>query len=309
MASGGMIPSAPCVSLILTHSKTVSRLPQRLPNARRHQPVRGKEKVNHGKAETPTQADPDPVVTDKPNRAAWFKGGDTRCQTEPRKAARPYRLVLLGAPGVGKGTQAQLLCDNLSVCPLSTGDIFRSANGLPAGERSSALEQAVTFMRRGDLVPDETVLDLIRERVRCLRCGGGWLLDGFPRTVVQAKALSELLQKEKIALDAVLNYELPIDTLVARLSGRRICPGCKAVFHVTGRPPRAEGRCDHCGSELFQREDDRPDAVRVRMEVYERSTKPLIDYYHQRGLLLTIEAEGRPETICRRTLDALAAAR
>jgi adenylate kinase len=126
-------------------------------------------------------------------------------------------------------------------------------------------------MRGGDLVPDQTVLDLIRERVRCLRCGGGCLLDGFPRTVAQAEALSELLQREKIALDAVLNYELPMEQIVTRLSGRRTCSDCKAVFHVTGRPPRVEGVCDYCGGKLIQREDDRPDAVRVRMEVYEKT--------------------------------------
>jgi adenylate kinase len=212
----------------------------------------------------------------------------------------------LGAPGVGKGTQAELLCENLGACQLSTGDIFRSAKCLAEGERSRALEDALACMRRGDLVPDQTVLDLIRQRVRCLRCGGGCLLDGFPRTVAQAEALSELLQREKIELDAVLNYELPVEEIVARLSGRRICSGCKAVFHLTGRPPRVEGVCDHCGARLLQREDDRPEAVRVRMEVYGSSTQPLIDYYRQRGLLITINAEGTPETTWGRTMAALA---
>jgi adenylate kinase len=247
-------------------------------------------------------------MSEKPDRTAWIKGGNAECQVKPQKPPRPWRLVLLGAPGVGKGTQAELLCENLGTCRLSTGDIFRSAKCLAENERSWVLEDALRFMRSGNLVPDETVLDLIRERARCLRCGGGCLLDGFPRTVAQAEALSELLQQETIELDAVLNYELPIEEIVSRLSGRRTCSGCKAVFHVSNRPPRIEGVCDHCGAKLLEREDDRPDAVRVRMEVYESSTKPLIDYYHQRGLLIIIKSEGTPETICRRTIAALAVA-
>jgi adenylate kinase len=160
-------------------------------------------------------------------------------------------------------------------------------------------------MRRGDLVPDQTVLDLVSERTGCIRCHGGFLLDGFPRTVAQAESFARIMSQQQIQLDAVLNYDLPIEKVVARLSGRRTCPGCKAVFHVTARPPRVAGICDHCGTKLQQREDDRPEAIRVRMEVYESSTKPLTDYYQQRGLLVTIEAEGTPEEIYQRTLGAL----
>jgi len=213
--------------------------------------------------------------------------------------------VLLGAPGVGKGTQAELLCGRLGTCHLSTGDIFRAAKCLAEGERSPALESALGYMKRGDLVPDRTVLDLVRERTRCVRCRGGFLLDGFPRTVEQAEAFARILDQEKIQLDGVLNYDLPLEKVVARLSGRRTCPGCKAVFHVTSRPPRAEGVCDHCGGKLQQREDDRPEAVRVRMQVYEKSTQPLTEFYRKRGLLVTIEAEGTPEEIYQRTLTAL----
>jgi len=238
-------------------------------------------------------------------RIAWIQGGAAECKVLPPLPPRLFRLVLLGAPGVGKGTQAELLCERLGTCHLSTGDIFRAAKCLAVEERSPALEAALGYMKRGDLVPDQTVLDLIRERTRCVRCHGGFLLDGFPRTVAQAEAFDNILQKEDIALDGVLNYELPIEKVVARLSGRRTCPGCKAVFHVTGRPPRVEGVCDHCGTKLQQREDDRPEAVRVRMEVYENSTKPLTDFYRKRGLLVTIEAEGSPEQIYQRTLDAL----
>jgi adenylate kinase len=160
-------------------------------------------------------------------------------------------------------------------------------------------------MQRGELVPDETVLDLIRERTGCLQCGGGFLLDGFPRTVPQAEALDELLAHENIHLDAVLNYSLPIETIVNRLSGRRTCATCKAVFHVSTRPPRVADVCDHCGGALVQREDDRPEAVRVRMAAYDNSTKLLIDYYAYRGVLRTISADGTPEAIYERTLALL----
>jgi adenylate kinase len=241
-------------------------------------------------------------------RIAWIQGGAAKCEILPPLPPRLFRLVLLGAPGVGKGTQAELLCERLGTCHLSTGDIFRAAKCLAEGERSPALEAALGYMKRGDLVPDQTVLDLVRERITCLRCRGGFLLDGFPRTVAQAEAFAKIMEQEQIPLDAVLNYDLPIEKVVARLSGRRTCPGCKAVFHVTGRPPRVEGVCDNCGTKLQQREDDRPEAVRVRMAVYEKSTRPLTDFYEQRGLLVTIEAEGTPEEIYQRTLAALGSA-
>lgn len=173
---------------------------------------------------------------------------------------------------------------------------------MPWGRRTfPALEAALHYMVRGDLVPDETVLAIVAERARCLRCCGGFLLDGFPRTVAQAEALEVLLKKENVPLTAVLNYEMPIDRIVARLSGRRTCSKCKAVFHVTNMPPRVKGICDHCGGELVQREDDRLESVRVRMETYEKSTRPLIDFYQKRGLLVSIKAEGPPEEVYRRT--------
>jgi adenylate kinase len=160
-------------------------------------------------------------------------------------------------------------------------------------------------MRRGELVPDSTVLDMVKERMRCLTCRGGFLLDGFPRTVVQAEALAQLLEQENIFLEAVLSYELPLEQVVARLSGRRTCAGCKAVFHVTARPPKVQDICDHCGGQLCQREDDRPEAIRVRMEAYEKSTAPLIEFYRSRGLLVPIASEGAPEQIYQRSVAAL----
>jgi adenylate kinase len=240
------------------------------------------------------------------DRKAWLQGPAARCNLPPEPNDQPRRLVLLGAPGVGKGTQAEMLCASLGACHLSTGDIFRAAKAMDACDRSPALSAALQFMRRGELVPDETVLALVSERIRCLKCKGGFLLDGFPRTVTQAEALEQLLGKNRLKLDAVISYELPIEQIVARLSGRRTCPECKAVFHVSALPPRVSGICDHCGAKLYQREDDRPESVRVRMQAYETSTAPLTEFYRIRGILCPVSAEGTPEEICSRTLEALA---
>ncbi|MGO9244807.1 MAG: adenylate kinase family protein [Verrucomicrobiia bacterium] len=239
------------------------------------------------------------------DRSAWLKGPAFPCEAIPPNVARPWRLVLLGAPGVGKGTQAELLTQRLGACHLSTGDIFRTTKFLGEDERSPAMSAALEYMRRGDLVPDATVLQMVGERVNCLRCRGGFLLDGFPRTVAQAEALQALLRKQNLALDAVLNFELPIDEIVARLAGRRTCNACKAVYHVTGRPPKKEGICNQCGGPLVQREDDRPESVRVRMEVYEKSTAPLTDFYRRLGLLVPVAAQPFAEATLVRTLAAL----
>jgi adenylate kinase len=245
-------------------------------------------------------------MNEKNDRAAWIKGGNTTCSNPPRTTPdRVWRLVLLGSPGVGKGTQAVLMHERLGACHLSTGDAFRAAKSLSDDERSPALNEALEYMRHGNLVPDKIVLDVIRERMNCLRCPSGFLLDGFPRTVAQAEALEKLLQKEKLALTAVLNYELPLDEILSRLGGRRTCSGCKAVFHVVNLPPRVEGICDFCGAKLFLREDDRPESIRVRMEVYEKSTKPLIDFYRKRGLLVTVVVGKVPEETYQRTMKAL----
>jgi adenylate kinase len=247
------------------------------------------------------------IMEQKTDRNAWLKGGSALCSVPARKPEKVRRLVLLGAPGVGKGTQAELLSAKLGTCHLSTGDIFRAAKNLTTEERTPAITAALDFMKRGELVPDQTVLDLVAERMRCMRCDGGFLLDGFPRTVAQAQALESLLKEQGIQLDAVISYDLPIEKIVSRLSGRRTCSSCKAVFHVTARPPKVEGVCDHCGGSLLQREDDRPESIRVRMEAYERSTSPLAEFYRTRGLLVSISAEGTPEDIFGRTLRALKA--
>ncbi len=238
-------------------------------------------------------------------RVAWLKGGETVCPDEPPHSPRPWRLVLLGAPGVGKGTQAELLNERLGACHLSTGDIFRAAKCQPNGGLSPAMSAALQFMKRGELVPDDTVLQIIRERSRCLRCGGGFLLDGFPRTVAQAEALQTTLKELGVKLDAVLSYELAREEIIARISGRRTCANCKAIYHLEARPPKVAGICDACGGPLTQREDDRPEAVRVRLEAYEKSTAPLAEYYRQRGLLVPIAVGSVPEVTFERTMTAL----
>ncbi|HYK49650.1 MAG TPA: nucleoside monophosphate kinase [Terriglobales bacterium] len=225
------------------------------------------------------------------------------CAPQPG-LAHPWRLILLGAPGVGKGTQADLLSQRLGACHLSTGDVFRAA-GQSACEPSPAMTAALDCMHRGALVPDHTVWEIVRERSGCLHCRGGFILDGFPRTRLQAELLNRLMTDEKIPLNAVVNYEMPIAEIVERLSGRRTCKACKAVYHVTRQPSKTDGVCDRCGGNLFQREDDRPEAVTTRMETYERSTAPLIEFYRNFGLLVPVAATGSPEEICARTLNTL----
>jgi adenylate kinase len=239
------------------------------------------------------------------DRAAWLQGPSAKCQAVT-EIDNPYRLVLLGAPGVGKGTQADLLRRNLHACHLSTGDVFRAASKSQY-ELSPAMKVALEYMKRGDLVPDTTVWEMVRERSGCLHCGGGFILDGFPRTVGQAESLRRLMLEEKLTLSAVVNYELPVSEIVARLSGRRICEKCKAVYHLTELPPKKAGKCDRCDGNLFQRDDDRPESIKVRLEAYDRSTAPLIDFYQKFGLLLPISAAGSPEQIYQRTLKALKA--
>jgi len=239
------------------------------------------------------------------DRTAWLQGGDAVCIQPPTTVQRAWHLVLLGPPGVGKGTQAELLSNALGACPLSTGDVFRAAKGRAAAP-GSAMALAQAQMNRGELVTDSTVIALIRERHQCLHCSGGFMLDGFPRTLAQAQALDRVLSAESLQLDAVISYELPNDQLIARLSGRRVCPQCKAVFHTVNRPPRVAGVCDQCGGALVQRPDDQPEAIAVRLATYAEATAPLVNYYREHGLLVSVVADGEPLDIVARTLDALA---
>jgi adenylate kinase len=241
----------------------------------------------------------------KNDRAAWLKGPAAHCSLLPNEREHAWRLVLLGAPGVGKGTQADLICQRMGVCHLSTGDVFRMAAGGCECAVTPAMTAALGYMRSGQLVPDTTVWDIVKERVGCLRCHGGFVLDGFPRTLAQATAMQKLCAQEGLWLDAVLNYELPTAEIVSRISGRRVCEKCKAVFHVTQRPSKAAGICDHCGGKLLQREDDRPESVKVRLETYEKATKPLIEFYHAQGKLVSVSAAGSADEVFARTLVAL----
>jgi adenylate kinase len=242
---------------------------------------------------------------EKNDRAAWLRGPSAKCSVFPEEPGRTWRLVLLGAPGVGKGTQAELLGERLGMCHLSTGDLFRVAASPCNRERTPAMTEAVRYMREGQLVPDSTVWDVVRERAGCIRCRGGFVLDGFPRTLTQAHALQRLMSDEGLSIDGVLDYELPVEEIVLRLSGRRVCEKCKAVFHVTQRPPRRHGTCDHCGGSLIQREDDRLESVQVRLHAYEVATAPLIEFYRGLDKLVPISAAGSPEEVFARTVAAL----
>jgi adenylate kinase len=167
------------------------------------------------------------------------------------------------------------------------------------------MKSALAAMHRGELVSDELVIAMVAERRQCLSCQGGFLLDGFPRTVKQAEALEEMLIELNVKLDAALCLELPIEDIISRLSGRRTCRLCKSVFHVSNLIPTASDACDHCGGQLFQREDDRPEAIRTRMQVYEEETRPLIDYYQRHGKLSRVKAVGNPTEIHDRTIKLL----
>ena len=239
-----------------------------------------------------------------PERSGWFSGGEFPCDPIPPLSARPCRLVLLGPPGVGKGTQAKLLTERTRACHLSTGDLFRAAKC--DGSASPAMREALDAMQRGDLVSDELVIAMVRERAACLQCHGGFLLDGFPRTVQQAEALEAMLTELDVKLDAAICFELPIEAIVARLSGRRTCESCQAVFHVTAQPPKVPDVCDHCEGALVQRRDDHPETIRVRMKAYEEETQPLIDFYERIGKLQRVQATGGPQEIFSNTMESLA---
>jgi len=196
-------------------------------------------------------------------------------------------LLIMGPPGAGKGTQAETLVKELGITHISTGDMFRSA----IKEGTEMGIKAKEYMDKGELVPDYVVVGMVKERLSRPESTGGFLLDGFPRNVVQAEALDETLKTIGIKLDSVINIVVPRDKLVNRLTGRRICRSCGSSYHVQFKKPRVEGICDNCGGELYQRSDDNDTAVNNRLYVYEASTRSLIDYYAKRGLLRNINGD------------------
>ena len=213
-------------------------------------------------------------------------------------------LILLGPPGAGKGTQAEGLSARLGIPHISTGDMLREAasSGTEVGLR------AKKYMDAGELVPDPVVVAIVAERMGRPDCEAGWLLDGFPRNQVQAEALEAELAGAGHEISAVIYLEVSAEDVVRRLSGRRLCRKCNAGYHVEFMPPRKEGVCDRCGGDLYQRDDDRPDTIRQRLEVYEGSTAGLVAYYRRKGLLREVDASGRPEGVGAALLAAVGAA-
>ncbi len=239
------------------------------------------------------------------DHAAWLKGGTAECHKLDVYPERAYRMILLGAPGTGKGTQAQLLCERFGCCHLSTGDVFRAAKCVDPQNVSPVMQRALGYMQRGELVPDEIVIDLVGERLTCLKCDYGFLFDGFPRTVAQAECLDQMFAKVGIVLDAVVSYELPTQEVIDRLSGRRTCRGCGATYHVKNKPSLREGACDACGGELYQRVDDKAETIRVRLQEYEKTAGPLRDHYRCKNLLVCVSAADAPPRVFEQTLEAL----
>ncbi|MBI3757527.1 MAG: adenylate kinase [Deltaproteobacteria bacterium] len=211
------------------------------------------------------------------------------------------RIVLIGPPGAGKGTQAQMLQEHFGIPQISTGDLLREA----IREGTQLGKQVRSFMDAGDLVPDELVTAMVVERLQKSDCMNGFLLDGFPRTIAQAEALKEELIRRKQILDGALSIVVPQSELIERLSGRWVCRNCSAMYHERFSPPQQSNQCDRCGGELYQRSDDKRETVTARLEVYERSTAPLIDFYEKNGLLRTVDGTGEPQAVFQRITNAL----
>lgn len=208
-------------------------------------------------------------------------------------------LILLGAPGAGKGTQAEVICDHLQIPAISTGNVLREAvkNG------TEMCLKAKSFMDSGALVPDEVVIGIIKERLAMDDCQNGFILDGFPRTVPQAEALDAM----GVKIDKVIDIEVADEKIMQRLSGRRVCQDCGASYHVDYKPSKEDGKCDKCGGQTVQRKDDHPDTIKDRLHVYHEQTEPLKDYYEKTGKLTIVEGQEEVADTSALTLKALEA--
>ena len=209
------------------------------------------------------------------------------------------RLILLGPPGAGKGTQAKKLKDKFFIPQISTGDILRRA----VKDNSELGIQARSFMDIGQLVPDDLVISLIKERIKEADCDTGFILDGFPRTIIQAEKLSETLNEMSLVIDTVIDLVVEADEVINRLAGRSTCQDCGGMFHVQSCPPKIEGVCDNCGGKLAQRQDDNSETILKRLDVYQESTAPLKQFYKRQGNLKTVTARGSVEEIFSRVLE------
>ena len=209
------------------------------------------------------------------------------------------KLILLGAPGAGKGTQAEVICKHLGIPAISTGNILREAlkSGTEMGLKAKA------FMDAGQLVPDEIVIGIIKDRLAEEDCKNGFILDGFPRTIPQAEALDA----SGVVIDRVIDIEVPDEKIVTRMSGRRVCEKCGATYHLLYKKPKAEGVCDICGGTLIQRKDDHPDTVKARLEVYHKEAEPLIAHYKKQGVVKRVDGQEEVADTTRLTLAALEA--
>ena len=209
------------------------------------------------------------------------------------------RVILLGPPGAGKGTQAASIAKEVGIPHISTGEMFRASlkEGTPLGL------EAKKYMDSGELVPDDVVVGMVRERIQQPDCKEGFLLDGFPRTIIQAQKLGETLENDGLKMDLVINLVCNDKTVLSRLTGRRVCRNCGAIYHVENMPSKQSGICDECSGELYQRDDDKADTILNRLEVYRNSTEALIDYYRQKDLLKDVDANAQRED----TLNAMLA--